>query len=106
VPALVLPRCESDVIVLAAGLEQMRVITDELRADVLAPERFRQRLLPDLDRAPRLPEEVSCAADEIVPRRHARQGAGVVVRELHRLLREAIEVRCVELVRIERPTIE
>ena len=62
VSALVLPAVEVGVIVLAAGLEQVRVVRDEHRLHACAPQVHRQRLLPELDAAPRPPQEVERAA--------------------------------------------
>ena len=68
---------------------------------VVTPARAQRRgdrLLPQLDRSPRPPEEVERADEDVVARRHARQRTGVVLREAHARAREAIEVRRVELV--------
>ena len=80
VSALIIPGREVAVVVLAAGLEQVRVIGDELRGDALASQRCRERLFPDLDRAPGAPQEIERAAQDVVARGHARQRAREVPR--------------------------
>ena len=72
------------------------MIGDELRGDALAPQRRRQRLLPDLDRAPGAPQEIERAAQDVVARGHARQRARVVPVEAHGAPGETIEIRRVE----------
>jgi hypothetical protein len=57
------------------------------------------RILPDLDRAPGAPEEVPGAAQDVVARGHAGQGARVVRRELQRARGEAVDVRGCEFAR-------
>jgi hypothetical protein len=53
---------------------------------------------PQLDRAPRLPQEVERAAQDVVASGHARQRAGDVTIEAGGVARrEAVEVRGVEL---------
>ena len=97
VPALVVPRGEVDVIVLAAGLEEMRMVGDELGDDPRPAQQHRDRLLPELDRSPRPPQEVERADEEVVAGRHAGQRPGVVLRESHRVAGEPVEVRRLEL---------
>ena len=98
VAAQVVPSTEVAVVVLAAGLEEMRVISDEHRRDsCVASQRSRDRGLPYLDRSPRSPREVERAHEQVVTSGHAREGTGVVVREPNRPRREAVEVRRVEL---------
>jgi hypothetical protein len=92
VSALVVPGGEVAVVVLAADLEQVRVIGNQRRRHAGAPQRHGNGLFPQLDRSPRLPQEVERAAQNVVPRRHARQGAGIVPFETQRALREAVEV--------------
>ena len=92
------PRSEVGVEVLAAGLEEMRVIGGEHRVHTGAAQRRGDRLLPQLDRPPRLPEEVERPAQDVVARRHARQRAGDVTIEPRGSGGETIEVRGVELV--------
>ena len=99
VPALVVPGAEVAVVVLAPGLEQVGVIADELGGDASGAQRHGQRVLPQLDRPPRLPQEIERATEQIVPGRHARQRAGVVLGEAHGTGRERVEVRRVELAR-------
>ena len=89
---LVLPGHEVGVVVLAADFEQVRVVRDEHRGDARLPHRHRDRVLPDLDRAPRPPEEVHCAAEDVVTSRHARQRPRVMSLEAHRPRRETVEV--------------
>ena len=103
VAAQVVPRREVGVVVLAAGLEQVRVVGDEHRRHVRAPQRRGDRLLPQLDRPPRLPEEVERADEDVVAGRHARQRPGDVVRELRRTSGEPVEVRRGELGAAVRP---
>ncbi len=63
VAALVVPGVEVGVVVLAARLEEVRVVGHKLRRDALPAQQRRQRLLPQLDRAPGLPKEVQRAAE-------------------------------------------
>ena len=97
VAAFVLPAVEIRVVVLASRLEQMRVIGDELRRDAGATEVSCERLFPEFDRPPGLPEEVQRSAEQVVASRNARQGAGVVLFEHQRAFRERVEVGSVEL---------
>ena len=95
----VLPGGEVGVVVLAAGFEQMRVIGHEHRRDPGSAKRRGDRLLPHLNRAPRPPEEVERAHQQIVPSGNARQGTDVMSIEHDRLPSEPVEVRRLELVR-------
>ncbi len=97
VAADVVPAGEVDVVVLAARLEQVRVVRHEHRGDVGPPECRRDRFLPQLDRPPRLPEEVEGPDEDVVARRHARQRPGDVGGERRRPQCEPIEVRRREL---------
>ena len=98
VAALVVPGREVGVVVLAAGLEQVRVVGDQLVATPAARSWSVIGVLPELDRAPRPPQEVERAAQDVVAGRHARQRAGVVAgRSAPTALREPVEVRRVEL---------
>jgi hypothetical protein len=85
------------VVVLAARLEQVRMVGDELGDDAGASQRRGNGLLPQFDRTPRPPQEVERPDEHVVPRRHARQRAAVVLGEANRSAGEAIEVRRVEL---------
>ena len=84
VAALVVPRVEIGVVVLAAHLEQVRVVGHQHRGDAGAAEVVGERVLPHLDRAPRPPEEVERAAQDVVAGGDARQRTGVVTREAAR----------------------
>jgi hypothetical protein len=97
VPAHVVPAAEVRVVVLAAALEQVRVIGDEHRRHARVAQVGRDRLFPQLDRAPRSPQEVECAAQDVVPRRHARQRAGDMAGEPGAARGEPIEVGRQEL---------
>ncbi len=92
------PRAEVGVEVLSARFEEVRVIGGEHRVHTRASQRGGDRLLPQFDRPPRLPQEVERAAQDVVPRRHARQRAGHVAIEPRGSRSESIEVRGVELV--------
>ncbi len=97
VPAHVVPGAEIRVVVLAARLEEVRVVRHQHRRDAGAAQLLRDGLLPDLDRPPRSPQEVEGPAQDVVARRHARQRAGDVRGEAHGPVpREAVEVRCRE----------
>jgi len=86
------------VVVLAAGLEQVRVVGDEHGEHTLLAQVGGDRLLPQLDRAPRPPQEVERSTEDVVPRRHARQRAGDMPREACGTLGgESIEVGREEL---------
>jgi hypothetical protein len=76
----------------------MGVVRHQLRHDARLTQLVRDRVLPDLDRAPRSPEKVGRAAEQVVPGRHAGQRSGVVISEAHRSLGEAVQVRRGELV--------
>jgi hypothetical protein len=74
VTAQVLPRVEVGVVVLAAALEEMRMIADEHgRHAGSLPQEMGDRVFPDLDRSPWLPREVQSADKQIVPGRDTRQ---------------------------------
>src|SRR4029077_2950361 len=73
VSPLVVPSGKVHVIVLAAGLEEMRVVGDELRNDAGTPQRICDRVLPELDRAPGAPKEVPGAAQDVVTRGDTRK---------------------------------
>ena len=91
-PALVVPRGEIGVIVFAADLEQMRMIRDQLGYDAGRAKIRGQRPLPDFDRAPRLPQKIDRAAQDVVTRRDAWQRARVVTVEANRAARESVEI--------------
>src|SRR5208282_3320651 len=95
--ALVVPGGEIGVVVLAADLEQMWMVRDQLGDDACRAEIAGQRPFPDFDRAPRLPQEVQRAAQDIVPRRYAWQRARVVPIEAKGAAGERVEVRGREL---------
>ena len=98
VAPLVVPGEEVGVVVLAAGLEQVRVVRDEHRRHPGVPQGGGDRRLPELDRAPGLPEEVERAAEDVVAGGHARQRAGDVAGEAGGPVGgEAVEVRRVEV---------
>ena len=98
VPAHVVPGAEVGVVVLAADLEEVRMIRDQHRRHARPPELRRDGLLPDLYGAPGSPEEVERSAQDVVARRHARQRAGDMGREADRpLAGEPVEVRRLEL---------
>ena len=94
--AHVLPGVEVGVIVLASRLEQMRMVGDEHGGDAGRAQVIADRLLPELDRAPGLPEEVERAAQDVVTRGHAGERARVVALEAQRSSGEAIDVGRVE----------
>ncbi len=103
VAAHVVPRGELAVVVLPAGLEQVGMVGHEHRRHPGPPQVVGDRLLPQLDRAPRPPQEVERTGEQVVARRHARQRAGDVAVEAHRPGGQAVEVRRVELGRPVRP---
>src|SRR5262249_6932329 len=74
-----------------------RMIGHEHRRHARAPQRLRDRFLPEFDRTPRLPQEVERTAQHVVARRHAGQRADEMRIELDGTAREAIEIRRVEL---------
>ncbi len=85
VAAQVVPGAEVDVVVLAAGLEQVRMVRHEHGGDPrVASQQVGDGVLPDLDRSPWPPGEVERADEQVVAGRHARQRARVVVGEPHR----------------------
>ena len=74
------------------------MVRDQHGGDAGPPEQLRDRLLPHLDRPPRPPQEVERAAEDVVARRHARQGTRDVRGEPDRpLAGETVEVRRLEL---------
>ena len=98
VPAHVVPGAEVGVVVLAPGLEEVRVVRDQHGGHARPAQPRRHGLLPHLDRPPRPPQEVERPAEDVVARRHAREGAGHVRGEAHGpLAGEAVQVRGVEL---------
>ena len=97
VPAQIFPAGEVGVVVLATGLEQVRMVAHQHAGDALDAHVEGDRVLPQLDRAPRLPQEVQRTAQDVVARRHARQRAHAVVGELHRAGGKPVEVGRVEL---------
>ena len=97
VPAFIVPRGEVGVVVLAAGFEEVRVVRNKVRCHAVPSEWHGERFFPDLDRAPRPPEEVQRAHQNVVSCRHARQRARVVFIEAHGTLGEPVEVRRLEL---------
>ena len=98
VTAQVVPRREVVVVVLAARLEQVRMVGHEHRGDTrVATEQPRDGVFPDLDRAPRPPGKIERTDEQIVTRRHAGQRPRHVIREAHRTGCEPVEVRRVEL---------
>ena len=92
VPALVGPGGEVGVVVLAAGLEQVGVIRDELRDHAGLVQLVGDGVLPDLHRPPGPPEEVQGTAEDVVARRHAGQGARMVVVEPDGGAPEGVEI--------------
>ncbi len=97
VAALVVPRAEVDVVVLAPGLEQMGMVAHQLRRHAGVSQRTGDGVLPDLDRPPWLPQEVHGAAQQIVAGRHAGQRARVVLGEPDGPVGEGVEVGRLEL---------
>src|SRR5208282_3139909 len=95
--ALVVPGGEVGMVVLAADLEQMWMVRDQLGDDACRAEIAGQRPFPDFDRAPRLPQEVQRAAQDIVPRRYAWQRARVVPIKANGAAGKCVEVRGREL---------
>src|ERR1700730_607683 len=89
---LIIPRIEAGVIIFATYLEQMRMIRDQLRHDTGASERRGDRLLPNLDRAPRPPQKIDRAAQDVVASGNAGKRAAVMLLESYRATREGIEV--------------
>src|SRR5262249_30025947 len=92
------PGVESGVLFWAAGLEQMRVVADELCDHAGAPQMRGQGAFPDLDRTPRLPQKIERAAQQIVASRYAGQRSGVMSGEAQAAPRQPIDVRGRELV--------
>ena len=97
VAPLVVPSQEVGVVVLPARLEQVGVVGDQHGRHAGGPQLGGDRLLPQLDRPPRLPEEVERAAQQVVASRDARQRARVVAVEADGPCREAVQVGRVEL---------
>jgi len=60
------------------------MIGDQLRHDPVAAQRFRDWLFPQINRAPRLPQKIPGADEQVVAGRYARQRARMVVGEAHR----------------------
>ena len=96
-PALVIPRGEIGVIIFAAHFEQMRMVRHQLGHDSRRAKIRGQRPFPDFDRAPRLPQKIDRAAQDVVTRRDTRQRARVMPVEADRAPREGVEVGSVEL---------
>src|SRR5262245_42212447 len=71
VAAYVIPSREVTVVVLTAGLEQVRVVRHEHGGDARRPHGIRDGVLPDLDGSPGTPQEVECAHEDVVAGRHA-----------------------------------
>ena len=85
VAAQVVPRGEVGVVVLAAGLEEVRMVGDEHRGDAGVARSGAVIGSSHTSIEPHgCHEEVERAAQEVVARRHARQRAGVVAGEAHR----------------------
>ena len=89
VAALIVPGGEVDVIILAARFEEMRMIGDQLRDHAGFAQRIRDRVFPNLDRAPGAPKKIPRAAQNVVARRHAGQRTGVVFGESQRALAQS-----------------
>jgi hypothetical protein len=92
VAAHVIPRGEISVIVLSTHLEEVGMVGDEHRRDFGPPQLDGDRILPHLDRAPRTPQEVERADEEIVTRRHAGQRPGPVAVEAQGACPEPVDV--------------
>ncbi len=92
------PGAEVGVEVLAARLEQVGMIGGEHGVHTRAAQRRGDRLLPQFDRPPRLPEEVERTTQDVVAGGHAGQRTGDVTLEPGRPRRESVEVRRRELV--------
>ena len=84
-------------VVLAAGLKEVRVIGGQHGHNSRLPHVVGDRLLPDLDGPPWAPEEVEGATQDVVPRRHARKRARIVAVETQGTRREAVDVGRIEL---------
>ena len=98
VPAHVVPGAEVGVVVLAAHLEEVRMVRHQHGRHTGPTEMARDGLLPDLYGPPRSPEEVERAAQDVVARRHAGQRARDVRREADGALAgKPVEVGRVEL---------
>ena len=69
----IVPGVEVGVVVLAAHLEQVRVVGEQHRRHPRPAELVDDRVLPHLDRPPRPPEEVERTAQQVVAGRDARQ---------------------------------
>ncbi len=93
----VFPPGEVAVIVLASGLEQVRMVGDEHRNHTGIAQMPNERVFPDLDRTPGLPEEVQRPAQYVVPGGYAGQRSGIVLLEAQRAGGEPIKVRGLEL---------
>src|SRR6185437_3977496 len=91
--ALIVPGSEINVVILATGLEQMRMIANELADHARFAQRIGDRVLPQFDRAPGPPQEVPRAAQDVVPRRHTGERCSVVVGETHSALRQPVYIR-------------
>ena len=91
-PRCVPPGVEVGVVVLPAGLEEMRMVRGQHGGDARRAQGPGDVVLPDLDRAPGAPGEVEGSDEDVVARRHARQRTGVVLREAKCLLGEAGDV--------------
>ena len=94
----VLPHAEVGVVVLAAGLEQVWVVGDDAGGHAVHAHLACDVGFPDFDAAPRPPQEVPGAAEDVVAGRHARQRRRVVPVEAQRPGGQSVEVGGVELV--------
>ena len=90
--ALIVPSVEIDVIILAAHLEQMRMVTDQLGDDPDLAQFIGNGVFPDLHRTPGSPEKIQRPAQDVVPGRHAGHGPSVMIVKPHGGLGKSVEV--------------
>src|SRR5690606_6839315 len=90
--ALVIPGSEINVIILAARLEEMWVIGNQLRHHTLLAQLIGNGIFPKLDRAPGTPEKIERTPKNVVTGGYAGKRAGEVAREARGAGREAIEI--------------
>ena len=93
------PGREVGVVILAARLEQVRMVGAQHGGHAGVAQRVGDGPLPHLDRSPRPPQEVERAGEDVVTGRHARQRPDHVAVEAHRPGGKPVEVRSGELVR-------
>ena len=82
VTALIRPRSEIGVEVFSANFKKVRVIGDQIGDDARTTKCNRDCFFPNFNRAPRLPQKIPCANQDVVASRDARQRSGVMVGEL------------------------